>query len=476
MIWKSPLRSKVARVIDFITVLLGFVITYFVWEYFYELRILPVPQAPQLTSQILYQVLGTSLLYVYLLFVNKAYSRLSFSSIIEEFLIVSKVSIFAFLAILFFQFIFREPLLPRSIFMFAFAIILLLMFIQKTIIFLIVGAARKRGYSRRRVLVIGTGTRASKFVQTVYENFAWGIEIIGFLTGDENRIGQELFGVPIIDTYQNIAEVLKKINPEEVIITISTRRFDQIRELLECCEIMGVSVHLNSDFFGHITKNVKVDNILGLNLISFSMTHQPEWKLTIKRLIDIVGSLFALILLSPLLIVIAVTIYVQDGFPILYDWRIMGYNRRPIKSWKFRTMVRDADAIKKKLAEQNEMSGPVFKLTNDPRILPIGHFLRRFSFDELPQLYSVLKGDLSLVGPRPPLQYEFKDFELWHRRKLSVKPGLTCLWQISGRNEISDFDEWVKLDLKYIDNWTLLLDFLILFKTVKVVLTGKGAK
>ena len=152
----------------------------------------------------------------------------------------------------------------------------------------------------------------------------------------------------------------------------------------------------------------------------------------------------------------------------------MGKNRRPITSWKFRTMVKNADEVKEKLKKNNEMNGPVFKMTNDPRILPFGRFLRRFSLDELPQLFSVLKGDLSLVGPRPPLQSEFKEFNLWHRRKLTVKPGLTCLWQTNGRNEIRNFDEWAKLDLQYIDNWSLWLDFKILLKTIPAVLRGTG--
>jgi lipopolysaccharide/colanic/teichoic acid biosynthesis glycosyltransferase len=148
----------------------------------------------------------------------------------------------------------------------------------------------------------------------------------------------------------------------------------------------------------------------------------------------------------------------------------------PIVSWKFRTMVKNADELKKTLMHNNEMTGPMFKLTNDPRILPVGHFLRKYSLDELPQLFSVLKGDLSLVGPRPPLQTEFKEFDLWHRRKLSVKPGLTCLWQISGRNKISNFDDWAKLDLEYIDKWSIWLDLKILLKTIPAVLSGKGAK
>ncbi len=227
---------------------------------------------------------------------------------------------------------------------------------------------------------------------------------------------------------------------------------------------------------GHITKKVRSDNIFGLNIISFNFTDQNEVELIVKRIIDIIFSLSAIILLSPVLIIISLLIWLQDRRPILYTWNVMGKNRKPIKSWKFRTMVKNADELKAQLLDKNEMKGPMFKLTNDPRILPIGKFLRKYSLDELPQLFSVLKGDLSLVGPRPPLQTEFKEFDLWHRRKLSVKPGITCLWQINGRNKITDFNEWARLDLEYIDNWSLWLDLKILLKTIPAVITGRGAK
>jgi len=211
--------------------------------------------------------------------------------------------------------------------------------------------------------------------------------------------------------------------------------------VIEACEKIGIKARLNSDFFSHITRNVTVDQVLGLNIISFNYVNQSELDLFVKRFFDLVLSLFLIILLSPLMIIIAIFLYAQDGRPVLYPWRVMGKNRNPIKSWKFRTMVRNADDLKTQLMTNNEMNGPIFKMTKDPRILPIGHFLRKHSLDELPQLFSVVKGDLSLVGPRPPLQSEFKEFDLWHRRKLSVKPGLTCLWQVNGRTEINDFNE-----------------------------------
>ena len=200
-----------------------------------------------------------------------------------------------------------------------------------------------------------------------------------------------------------------------------------------------------------------------------------RWQLGTKRLTDIVAGMLLLALLSPLLIVVALAVVATSGLPVLYRWRVVGLGGRPFTGFKFRTMVKNADQLKTALVEHNEMTGPVFKVRDDPRVTPVGRVLRKYSLDELPQLWSVLKGDMSLVGPRPPLQSEWLHFEEWQRRKLSVKPGMTCLWQISGRNEINDFDEWVKLDLEYIDNWSLWLDIKILLKTIPAMLFGRGA-
>ena len=168
-------------------------------------------------------------------------------------------------------------------------------------------------------------------------------------------------------------------------------------------------------------------------------------------------------------------IKVTSKGPLLYQWNVVGLNKKPFKSWKFRTMVLNADQMKTELMDRNEMAGPVFKIKNDPRVTKIGKVMRRFSLDELPQLWSVFKGDMSLVGPRPAGPHELARYDSWHRRKLSVKPGLTCLWQVQGRNRIRNFDEWVRLDLEYIENWSLGLDLKILLKTIPAVLRGTGS-
>jgi lipopolysaccharide/colanic/teichoic acid biosynthesis glycosyltransferase len=194
----------------------------------------------------------------------------------------------------------------------------------------------------------------------------------------------------------------------------------------------------------------------------------------IKRALDILCASFFLIVFSPLVLIIGLLIKLSSPGPIFYHWNVVGRGGRFFRGYKFRTMVQNADAIKARLWQKNEMTGPVFKMKRDPRITPLGRFLRKYSLDELPQFWSVLKGDMSLVGPRPVGPQEWVKFEPWQRRKLSLTPGLSCLWQINGRNAINSFDDWVRLDLAYIDNWSLWLDFKILWGTLFAVLRGTG--
>lgn len=198
-----------------------------------------------------------------------------------------------------------------------------------------------------------------------------------------------------------------------------------------------------------------------------------QMQLILKRLVDILVAATLLIVLAPVMLAIALAIRLTSGAPVLFAWQVVGQHGKPFTGYKFRTMVQNADDLKQELLHLNEMNGgPVFKLKDDPRVTPIGRWLRKYSLDELPQLWSVLKGDMTLVGPRPPLQYEFEKFNDWQKQKLSVRPGMTSLWQVSGKPQ--DFDEWVRLDLEYIDRWSLWLDFKILFRTMYIVVTGQN--
>lgn len=478
MIWRSYVNSRIAQVVDFLTALLGFLLSYLAWGQMWRINpFLPYIIPPQYFLGAGYYAfcLLFSLLFVFILNFHKAYSYQRFTSLAKEYWIILKASliVLVFGVSIIYLLGFKE--IPRTIYLLSFSILLLLFIVQKTFLFYLAAHLRRKGHDRKKVLLIGTGHRARHFVETIRHNFAWGLDIVGLLTGDREKVGKVFFGIKAIDSIHNIEQVLKSVNPEEVIITISTRRFDQIRHILEICEREGVQVRLNSDFFGLITKKVIIDNVYGLSIISFYMVGHTQLELIVKRIIDVLGALVGLLVFSPFMLAAAVGIWLSDGLPVFYSWNVIGLNKKPFKSWKFRTMVRNADSVKKQLMANNEMDGPVFKIKKDPRILPFGRWLRKFSIDETPQLFSVLIGDMSLVGPRPALPHEVEKFESWHRRKFSVKPGITCLWQVSGRNKISRFDDWVKLDLKYIDNWSLWLDLKILFKTVFVVVAGKGA-
>ena len=234
---------------------------------------------------------------------------------------------------------------------------------------------------------------------------------------------------------------------------------------------------LVADFFKTQISRTSFDDFYGRPVLVFHSGPESSWQAAIKQVLDIVGALILLIILSPFFVFAAVAIKLTSPGPIFFKQKRSGLNGQPFTMYKFRSMVTNAAQRQHEILSMNEMTGPVFKVTNDPRITPIGHFLRKSSIDEFPQLINVLRFEMSLVGPRPLPVEEVRRFDdLAHRRRLSVKPGLTCLWQVKGRNNVTNFKDWVRLDLEYIDNWSLWLDFKILWWTIPVVLLAKGAK
>jgi exopolysaccharide biosynthesis polyprenyl glycosylphosphotransferase len=277
---------------------------------------------------------------------------------------------------------------------------------------------------------------------------------------------------------KGLAELLHDTSANAVLITSRQVKFSEIEQAIQTCELEGVEVWLLADFFQTRLSQTSVDELAGHPVLVFRTGPEASWQALIKSGMDFVGALVLLAVLFPLLLLpCALLVWLTSPGPILFRQQRAGLNGNPFTMLKFRTMVTNAEQLKQELAQLNEMSGPVFKMTNDPRITPLGRWYRRFSIDELPQLINVLRGDMSLVGPRPLPLDEVKRFDdPADRRRLSVKPGLTCLWQISGRNEVRDFKEWVRLDLEYIDNWSLWLDLKILVRTIPAVFIGAGAK
>jgi exopolysaccharide biosynthesis polyprenyl glycosylphosphotransferase len=262
-----------------------------------------------------------------------------------------------------------------------------------------------------------------------------------------------------------------------VVFSLREQIIPQVREALLACEAEGVEAWVSADFIQTLFTRVQFDKFAGQPLLIYRTTPSISWGLMVKRLIDMAMSAALLILLFPVMLIIAFLIRVTSKGPAIFSQNRSGLHGRSFRMYKFRTMVTNAEQARAELEARNEMTGPVFKVRNDPRITRIGHILRRTSFDELPQLWNVLRGEMSLVGPRPLPLYETANFnDVTQRRRMSVRPGLTCLWQVRGRNKITDFKDWVSLDLEYIDRWSLWLDLQILFRTVPVVLFGWGAK
>ena len=472
MFWKPTYHQRLAQITDGLVTALSFVGAYLVWGLFRAAT--GISRGIDLSLDDLFKVLVFSVLWVAIFTGLGAYSYQRFTSISGEFKVVAKttlIGVFFFFAV---YFLFRLNYIPRAFILIFAAVNFLLLCAEKAGIYSLAQAARRKGINRKRVLIVGTGKIAANFIDIVKRNFEWGIDIVGLTSGDKSKVGTDILGYRVLGVNHEIERVLHENVIDDVMICVPTSRFEKVRNVLDCCEREGVQVRLISDFFSEIVKKVKVDNIYGLPIISFSMVHDREFMLYVKRLTDIAVSGALLVFLLPLLLIIAVLVKATSKGPLFYEWNVVGLNKKEFKSWKFRTMVQNADALKKKLMKGNEMKGPVFKMESDPRITGVGRFLREYSLDELPQLWSVFKGDMSLVGPRPPLRTELTKFDSWHRRKLSMKPGITCLWQVNGRNKINDFDDWAKLDLEYIDNWSLWLDIKILLQTVRAVLKGSG--
>ena len=342
---------------------------------------------------------------------------------------------------------------------------LILMFAKEELLRFVFKRQFARAPNKRRFLLVGTTDEIVRMRRELKMRDEEGIEIPAELNLSEISVDY-------------LVELLHEHSVNGVILSAKHAYFEHVEAAIRACELEGVEAWLVADFFNTQISRVSFDDFYGRPVMVFRTAPEASWQSMAKSAMDLFISLAALVLIcSWLFPIVALLIKLTSPGPVLFRQKRSGLNGRPFTMFKFRTMGTDAEQRKQELAAFNEMSGPVFKIAKDPRITPIGRILRKFSLDEFPQLYNVLRGDMSLVGPRPLPEYEVKRFDdVAHRRRLSVKPGLTCLWQVSGRNEVKNFEDWVRLDLRYIDNWSIWLDLKILLRTIPVVLLGTGAK
>ena len=336
---------------------------------------------------------------------------------------------------------------------------------------------RRRGRNIRHVLIIGSNARAINFAERITTKAESGYRVIGFV--DESWSGLERLRrgpYNLVCDLQNLASFLRKTVVDEVVIGLPIRSYyEQSSAIAALCEVHGIVVRFLPGLFNLRLARPRAEEFEGDSLITLSTGHLDGWPVVLKRIIDITLSVCVLLFLAPLLLAVAVLIKLTSEGPVFFLQDRLGLNKRRFRICKFRTMVADAERQQAALEHLNEQQGPVFKIQADPRVTPLGKLLRKTSVDELPQLFNVLRGEMSLVGPRPLPIRDYEGFDQdWHRRRFSVRPGITCLWQISGRNSIG-FDKWMELDLRYIDEWSLWLDLRILAGTIPAVLRGTGA-
>jgi len=353
---------------------------------------------------------------------------------------------------------------------------LLLMIIFRLVAWRFPAPLRRSVAGFRHFLLVGDGEEVAEIARTLEAYETRGMRLFGFVRvqpGPAEALPDGLTKSYPVVTLPELPELLRRHVIDEVIFAVAKEDLEKLGEAFMVCEEEGVKTRVLLNFFPQVVSKVYLERLGSKPLLTFSATPEDD-SLLFKRGLDFVLALAALMVLSPLLLILAVLVKLTSRGPIFFSQTRCGLGGRRFTLYKFRSMRADADLLREELEALNEVDGPVFKIRNDPRCTPIGRFMRKFSLDELPQLVNIIKGDMSFVGPRPPLPEEVEKYERWQRRRLRMQPGLTCLWALEGRSRLS-FRRWMELDLEYIDHWSMTLDWKIMLKTIPIVLVGRGA-
>ena len=331
-------------------------------------------------------------------------------------------------------------------------------------------------HSRVRIMVVSEWNGLENIIKNLKRVLPVNFEVTYLAVMDHELGGSRQFDIPVVAGKEDLMDKVKQLPFDEVFINLPHEERKSVRNLIKDFESMGAVCHYNVEIADWNEKESTVEQFGNYTVITYAINHMDYRRLMIKRLMDLAGGFVGLCITAVLTPFIAIAIKLDSKGPVFFSQIRIGKNGRRFKIYKFRSMYIDAEERKKELQKDNEMQGLMFKIKEDPRITRVGRFIRKTSIDELPQFYNILVGDMSLVGTRPPTEDEFEYYSLYYRRRLCMTPGLTGLWQVSGRNEVDDFDNVVKYDLKYIDNWTIGIDIKILLQTIGVVFTGKGSE
>lgn len=346
----------------------------------------------------------------------------------------------------------------------------------KLLIKMILAHFRRRGFNYRNILIVGTGPGALKIGEIISEHGEWGLNVVGLAEIDDKTSAVTANSFPVVGSVRDLISICKERMIDEVIFALEKESLDKFEELLQGLQELGMTIRVVLDYLPQNSSKSEVslynNELPVLTYSNISLNYNQQLA---KRFLDIIGALVGLALTVLMLPFIALAIKLDSPGPVFFCQPRVRENGRRFMCWKFRTMCLDAEEQKKKLMALNEMKGAMFKLAADPRVTSVGRFLRKTSLDEFPQFWNVLLGEMSLVGTRPPTPEEVENYQNWHRKRISIKPGITGLWQVSGRNRVQDFDEVVRLDIIYIETWTIWLDLRIILKTPLVMLSRDGA-
>lgn len=459
------LYNNVLAFFDVLISIIAFVLAYYI-------RVLTVAKSLLYTDQ--YLILGILIIpvwYILLKMVNldnnqriKAYSLV---------LIEYSIVIFVGISILFaFIFIFKLENISRIAILIFGLINLILLLTIRILYYEFIKKKTISGKNTKNVVLIADKSSV-EFIHKLIEGVQWGYKVFCIISNSEMIVNEFGLKYEIKDESVDIDKLIEEHAIDEIIYCKNEINTEEIKHLIYSCQEVGVNFQIQSALFNLIASKSHVNYFGEIPVMAFKTTSTDYFALSVKAVTDYIVSALAIIVFSPFLILIGLIIKFESKGPILFKQKRVGLRGRMFTMYKFRTMVQNAEEIRKELEDQNEADGPVFKIKKDPRITRFGAFLRKTSIDEFPQFFNVLKGDMSIVGPRPPVKEEVEQYKRHQLRRLSMKPGITCIWQVSGRNEIS-FEEWMKMDLQYIDNWSLKYDLILILKTINTIFKKTG--
>lgn len=458
-------------VIDAVMISVSFILAYYIrFEWFFGKSPAIIPQLGRFYGTLIF----VTFLWLAIFKLLGLYDKRDITSSADEASSIFGATMVGTLLLLALLFLYRGFWFSRGLLLFAMLICSFLMILSRYILYVFQRELYKRGIGVRRTLIVGAGEIGQGLALKLYSEKEIGYKAIGFLDDDQDKAGKSFHGVPVLGTTMNMKMRIRELNIEEVIMATSKLPQQKILDIIMECESEGVVFKLVPGILELIASRISTDEIGGIPLLTVREVKLQGFNAAVKRLADILVSLSLLMVLSPIMLIVALLIKVESRGPILFTQTRVGKDGKTFNLYKFRSMVQGAEAMFESVVAEKGGDIIRFKAKDDPRITRLGKLIRKLSIDETPQLINVLVGHMSLVGPRPPVPIEVDKYTPWHKKRLRIRPGITGLWQVSGRSELP-FEDMVRLDIYYIENWSLWMDFRIILRTIPTVLFGSGA-